>query len=468
MPKPEAGKLSSNPPDPQILNALGVVHRGLLALVTALSAISLLGWLIPSLGRLIPLWGTTKANNAFMILLCSVAIFLSEPRRTKNVVDAGRVLAGIATLFAGFLIFERVAGITLPIDTFLAADAFSPHPGRVSVEGCITLLLLGFVVVNLRARGRRMAYVVDGTTLCIIFLMLAFASRYVFGLMPVPGEPAFAPMSLQTFVCLSILTWLVVNRRAEYGALSVLLGSQIGAKTARYAAPCALLLPFIFAFGRIMVVRFHLLSETSSTAAATSLLSVFAFFLVLALSRKTNELEDAIRNLSIRDELTSLYNRRGFYVLAEQALLLAQRAGEPFFVLFIDVDDLKKTNDTLGHDAGSELLCATAILLQQTFRETDVIGRIGGDEFVVAGRVDSNDAGSNPVYRLEQAVIREAYLSVRQFPLSFSLGYVQSDPNRSENLEQLLQRADMIMYAAKRNKKRKRSEAAAAQVPVTV
>ena len=104
---------------------------------------------------------------------------------------------------------------------------------------------------------------------------------------------------------------------------------------------------------------------------------------MLALGSKTNQLENAIRELSLRDELTSLYNRRGFYVLAEQAYRLAQRAGESFFVLFIDVDGLKKTNDELGHEVGSELLRSIAGLIEHTFRETDVIGRIGGDEFVI-------------------------------------------------------------------------------------
>jgi diguanylate cyclase (GGDEF)-like protein len=400
-----------------------------------------------------------KANNALMILLCGVSIVLSEPRRTQTAVRISRLLAGAATFLAAILVFERFSGITFPVDTFLAADAYSPHPGRVSIEACGTLLLVGFVLLNLRARKRFLSHAVDAATLCIILSMLTLASRYAFGISRLFEQRSSNPLAVQTFLCIGILTWLVVNRRAEYGAFSILIGGQIGAKTTRFAAPCAILLPFIFAFASGVAVRFHLVTNTIANATATSTLAICAFGLVLALGSKTNQLENAIRELSLRDELTSLYNRRGFYVLAEQAYRLAQRAGESFFVLFIDVDGLKKTNDELGHEVGSELLRSIAGLIEHTFRETDVIGRIGGDEFVIAGRVDSKSI-DNPVRRLQEATIRENAMPGRPFTLNFSLGYVISDRTQRESLEQLLQKADGLMYEAKRHKKLRRPDAA--------
>ena len=185
-------------------------------------------------------------------------------------------------------------------------------------------------------------------------------------------------------------------------------------------------------------------------------MAVLAFCLVVQLARKNDDLEHANRELSLRDELTKLYNRRGFYALAEQSLRLAHRDGEIFFVLFLDVDNLKKTNDAFGHEIGSELLRDTAALLQNTFRETDVIGRVGGDEFVVAGRV-SLSSGENHVRRLEEAVIRENVRPERRIPISFSIGYTQSDG--AGDLEQLVKKADMFMYEAKRAKKRLRTDA---------
>jgi diguanylate cyclase (GGDEF)-like protein len=463
MARPQAARLSSNQPDFHVLRALGAIHRVLVVVVATIAAISLCRWTIPPVHRLLqylPYWSIMKANTALLILLCAVSVTLSEPRRSTRALHVSRFLAGFATVFAAVLVFERFSGITLPIDTLLAADATSEFPGRVSIETCGTLMLIGFVLRNLRLRKRRLAHAVDGVTLGIIFLMLTFTARYVFGLTHVLAESVRDPMSVPTFACLGILTWLIVNRRAEYGAFSVLIGSQIGGRTARFAAPCALLLPFIFALGRMMSVRIHLASELVATATATASMAMCAFFLVLALARKTNDLENALRELSLRDELTRVYNRRGFYLLAEQALRLAQRSGESFFVLFIDVDDLKKTNDVLGHEVGSELLATVAGLIVQTFRETDVIGRIGGDEFVVAGQF-GNEGVANPMRRLEESVARENAMPGRPYEISFSLGLVLSERASSETLEEMLQRADATMYDAKRTKKRLRAEGVA-------
>jgi diguanylate cyclase (GGDEF)-like protein len=459
MARHEIVPLSSNQPDLDVLAALGVVHRVLVVFVIAISGICLCGWLIPPLGDMIPRADTMKANTAVMVLLCGVSVVLSEPRRTRMELRFSRVFAGLATLLAAVLVFERFTGITFRIDTLLAADASSPQPGRVSIEACGILLLVGLVLLNVRARKRFLSYAVDVVTLGIILLVLTMASRYAFGISHLFEESLRNPMSVPTFVCVCMLTWILVHRRAEYGAFSILIGSQIGAKTARFAAPCAILLPFFFALTSGLAVRFHLASATVANAAATSTLAICAFLLVLVLGAKTNDLEDAIRELSLRDELTRLYNRRGFYVLAEQAFRLAQRAGESFFVLFIDVDGLKKTNDELGHEVGSELLRSMASLIEHTFRETDVIGRIGGDEFVIAGRAEAHNA-DNPVRRLQEAATLENSMPGRPFALNFSLGYVLSDETQSATLEQLVQKADAIMYEAKRAKKGIKPDAA--------
>jgi diguanylate cyclase (GGDEF)-like protein len=440
------------------------MHRIFVGFIVTVSAISLCGWMIPGVAPMLPhvsVWGTMKANNALMVLLCGLSLYLSEPGRTNPAVWWSRLLAAIVTLLAAILVFERFSGVTFAVDTMLAHDAGSVHPGRSSIEACGTLLLVGFTLMNLRARKRLLSKIVDGVAFGIIFLMLTFASRYAFGLSHIFGESPLNPMSLQTFVCVSMLTWLLVNRRAEYGVLCVVIGSQIGSKTTRFAAPCAILLPFVFATAKAMAVKSHLLTETSATAAATASLSIFAFVLILFLGCKTNDLENVVSELSLRDELTKLYNRRGFYVLAEQAFRLAKRSGDSFFVLFIDVDDLKRTNDALGHEVGSELLRAVAGLLENTFRETDVIGRIGGDEFVVAGRVDPNNV-ENPVRRLEDAASRANSISTEQFRLSFSIGNVVSDASQPTSLEELIHRADEIMYEAKRTKKKLRFEPVAA------
>ena len=102
------------------------------------------------------------------------------------------------------------------------------------------------------------------------------------------------------------------------------------------------------------------------------------------LAQKAKELALAnaeLENLSLVDDLTGLYNRKGFLALAHHRVKLAQRTGEPFFVAFVDMDDLKQINDTFGHQAGNCALVDAATVLKQCFRDSDILARLGGDEF---------------------------------------------------------------------------------------
>jgi GAF domain-containing protein len=101
---------------------------------------------------------------------------------------------------------------------------------------------------------------------------------------------------------------------------------------------------------------------------------------------RTRELQNAleqIHTLSITDELTGLYNRRGFRLLADKLIRRAARGGEPFNLVYLDLDGLKRINDTQGHGIGDSMISAAAGILRQTFRESDILARIGGDEFCV-------------------------------------------------------------------------------------
>ena len=95
------------------------------------------------------------------------------------------------------------------------------------------------------------------------------------------------------------------------------------------------------------------------------------------------KMEEEIGELSFRDPLTTLYNRRGFITLAEQQLKAAPRAQRKMLLAFLDVDNLKGINDTLGHEGGDKVLIDAADVLRRTFRESDIIARVGGDEFAV-------------------------------------------------------------------------------------
>ena len=166
---------------------------------------------------------------------------------------------------------------------------------------------------------------------------------------------------------------------------------------------------------------------------------------------KTNE---RLRSLSLTDELTGLNNRRGFMILANGLLKFARRATHPLCLLYIDMDSLKHINDTFGHTYGDTALTHFAHILTETFRDSDVIARMGGDEFAVL-TIDATEAGLTAVQaRLQSNVDTHNLQSVHGYALSFSLGVIRVDLNSTFTVEALLTQADEAMYAHKRHKKR--------------
>lgn len=162
----------------------------------------------------------------------------------------------------------------------------------------------------------------------------------------------------------------------------------------------------------------------------------------------------AMESLSLTDELTGLHNRRGFLTLAEQQVRLARRRGQTLWLLYIDLDGLKQVNDTQGHQAGDQLLQATAEVLRQTFRESDVLARLGGDEFGVLGTDDAGGAAAAGLRRLQENL--EAYNAgkgAHSAALSLSVGAVEVGPPADVRIPEYLARADERMYEHKQGKR---------------
>jgi diguanylate cyclase (GGDEF)-like protein len=164
------------------------------------------------------------------------------------------------------------------------------------------------------------------------------------------------------------------------------------------------------------------------------------------------QMEAKVLRLSITDELTGLNNRRGFLLRAEQMLKLVERVHTHGWLIYIDLDGLKNVNDDRGHDAGDRLIRNAAAVLRDSFRDSDVVGRIGGDEFAVFATGSSRPAMEIDV-RLRQNI--ESYNS--RFPdqprLSMSIGVTRCDPNAMHTLEDMIHQADAAMYIEKRRKR---------------
>jgi len=167
--------------------------------------------------------------------------------------------------------------------------------------------------------------------------------------------------------------------------------------------------------------------------------------------------EESVRALSLVDELTGLSNRRGFFALAGQQIKIAARAKARLFLIFADMDELKSVNDTFGHAAGDQLIRDAARVFRETFRDSDIIARIGGDEFVALMiATDSTDL-ERILPRLRRKIAGRRARGQRG-RLALSVGFAEYDPQSPRSLEELINRADEMMYEEKRRKRQQRPQ----------
>ena len=183
--------------------------------------------------------------------------------------------------------------------------------------------------------------------------------------------------------------------------------------------------------------------------AATQLDSPGLLRLILVAAER-HRLTTSLRAAAFTDELTGLYNRRGYVTRAATLLKVAEP--KTIWQIFFDVDELKLINDTYGHWAGDRALMEVAIVLRQAFRSTDIVARVGGDEFAVLATAPADAAPEAWTARWRAPL---ATLATRQdLPISVSVGLAQPDESGQMTPEDLLTRADTTMYTAKRLRKK--------------
>lgn len=163
-------------------------------------------------------------------------------------------------------------------------------------------------------------------------------------------------------------------------------------------------------------------------------------------------MEEALRDMASKDPLTGIYNRRSFMELARQLLARANRFNEPLAVMVLDVDHFKQVNDTYGHAAGDDALRQVASGCAGVLREYDILGRLGGEEFIVAVPGATLDEAMVVAERLRRSVSR-AVIPVdgaADLRLTVSIGVYAVSPSH-ESIETAIHRADLALYRAKRD-----------------
>jgi diguanylate cyclase (GGDEF)-like protein/PAS domain S-box-containing protein len=199
---------------------------------------------------------------------------------------------------------------------------------------------------------------------------------------------------------------------------------------------------------------------------SSSLTEVDGELMVISIARDISERKEheyELLQLSLRDQLTGLLNRRGFLVMISEHRKRARRVGQPLVVLYADLDGLKLINDGFGHARGDQALEAVAHALTRTFRESDLLARLGGDEFCVVAQAEEPADPEALISRLDDALAAAgARLGLA---LSMSYGTVVTDWRGLEDPDELLTRADMLMYRNKRSRQNSRAATPVVEPP---
>jgi diguanylate cyclase (GGDEF)-like protein len=441
--------------DTLMLERLAQIERLTLAAAIALFALNLAGWLVLLLGLSFP--GSRYLMNAetgLAALASALSLEFSRPRYSNFAHRLSVLLGAAVAVVCAAVVCEYAFHVSLGVDIPLA----EPHgfaasmPARMSVQAAAGFAFLGVTLTALRAQKRSAVALADLLTFCLVLLVLILVSGHMISVLGVFGPTTYDTSSSLSMLGLLLLTVVAFFRKAQQGIFSILLGRGMGGNIARGLSPLLLVLPYLRECARARFIGTERMPPHYTTAILASLAVMLSFALLLFLAWRINFMEVEIRDLSLRDALTDLYNLRGFRLLAEQALRMARRSNLPFSVLYLDLDDLKRTNDSLGHQAGSELLVETGRILKSNFRETDVVARIGGDEFAVAGQF-SHIGISLAARRIEESAARRNAESPGPVELSFSVGQVTTETATHESLDELLAKADHAMYGEKRRKK---------------
>lgn len=163
--------------------------------------------------------------------------------------------------------------------------------------------------------------------------------------------------------------------------------------------------------------------------------------------------ENGLRRASLTDELTRLFNRRGFMTLADQQLRIARRQDKHTVLMYVDMDDFKSLNDQYGHAEGDRALMAVGRVLRRAVRDSDVVARLGGDEFTIMA-LDADHVAARIIQRrIEEHIARLNASGELAAPLSLTIGHTRVRPSDPASLTELLARADTLLYARKKRRK---------------
>lgn len=470
-------------------------------MVMLVSTSVLLGWAIniPILKSVAPNLVSMVPNTALCLLTLGFVLFQhgkAPPKPSRSRV--GGALAVAVAVISSLTLLQYFTHSDFGIDQFLFIDDTrllpSDYPGRMAPVTAICLVFASFSLLL-----DRLPHVSCFFAVVVLFFGVLATTGYLFDVSSLYQVIGYTSVAVHTAISLVVLSLGILASRPNQGLLPVVLsntaggdmarrllwmmplltvllgwlvlqGEQEGLYDSKFGSAISTVSTLTASLGVILFIARKLHLADKQRQQALKQLAVLNDNLEQKIAERTQELtvaneklseeiserkqaEDKAHRLSLTDELTGLLNRRGFHVLAEQALKTARRVKNELALIYVDLDGLKHVNDEFGHQAGDTMIVETAQLLKVSFRESDLIARLGGDEFAVLAV--SGDTPESMLERLQRSLGQFNKGSSLPYVLSFSVGTVRCLPSDEKPLLELLADADARMYLQKQERKQK-------------
>jgi diguanylate cyclase (GGDEF)-like protein len=421
---------------------------GALAVITGVAAVASWALDAPRLQNALPWLAGMKANTGFCVALLGAALCLMQDGPIAR--RAGKISAALAGVIGIVTLVEYAVQWNAGIDQLFGADtrtAATAFPGRPSPATAFTLAVLaaGPLCADLRAHR----YIVSAAAVAAALVSWLALNGYLFGVPPAHGLAPYSSMSLPSAAILFLLSVGLMAMEPQGWPARVVVSRDMGGMLSRGLLPAAVCAPPLLGWaihvlqerGRVDLDFAWSLYAVSTSAGSVGLILMFARRMSVIDSERR-----AATELSRHDPLTGLLNRRAFDAALAQAFSVAKRYSRPLSLLMLDLDNFKSYNDSFGHPAGDELLHRLADLLGGHPRETDVVARIGGEEFAILVP-ETELAGAQALAERIRAEVESCSRFRRRMTISIGAASMRAD---MRDPAMLIEAGDAALYEAKR------------------
>ncbi len=446
----------------------GRAATALSALVLCVGILVLLGWALDlePLKRILPTLVAMNPVTAVAFILLGLAVpFSQAPREERGLRRTATLCAAAVGLIGILRLGDAFLGWSVGLDQLLFAGKLTADltgvTNRMAPNTALSFLLLGCALLAFNSQRRSLRLISQVCTFLSFVASLLPIVGYAYGTKMLYGIGHFIPMALPTALCFLAVCIGILVARPGRGLTVPLRDEGVSGIMMRRLLPTVIGLPIAIGWLGLEGQKLGLYDKELAVAlivvANILLLATLVWrtaFEIFRFDLRQKQAEAELQELTLTDELTGLRNRRGFFLLTEQEVKLAQheRISLGLWLVYADLDGLKEINDRFGHAVGSQAIVQAAEILKKTFRETDIIARLGGDEFGILAVSNETDGGKVLVERLLENLHAFNARAALAYRLSLSAGTAPLDA-RINSIEDALQEADLAMYEQKRTRK---------------